>query len=359
MVDESVSCVRTSSACTMWMGRSPITWFFLLYGETRIKSHEEDMSVIRTDSTKSADSMFVRHVWQSHLRINKLLKDLRSGPNPELEAEVVRLREMRFNEFEGVTSILRTWGQWSHFHSRLTLLWESECRSVFDIDWETHALCVKDMRTISYGGMLKKVSRKAAVQGFAPETAVDFARIINECETGFGAARGYAFISVSRTEKEALKKMLAPMPGMKQCCEFQFSFKDEQGVEIGQPRFIRYRHCSDTADKYQVCDILKRPSEWGKFCSKCSFINQRVLYHLQSTICPNKLFRTPFGLFTRRFGNPRVSDLSPAEVALSEMTSKVNELGELEKKRVRVGKKRLKDTSDSEDVSEEESEATG
>lgn len=92
------------------------------------------------------------------------------------------------------------------------------------------------MRTISYGGMLKKVSRKAAVQGFAPETAVDFARIINECETGFGAARGYAFISVSRTEKEALKKMLAPMPGMKQCCEFQFSFKDEQGVEIGQPR---------------------------------------------------------------------------------------------------------------------------
>lgn len=59
---------------------------------------------------------------------------------------------------------------------------------------------------------------------------MDFAEIINKCETAFGDTKAYAFLNFNRKNKEKIKKTLKSMPGMKRVCEFQFWHTNEQHV---------------------------------------------------------------------------------------------------------------------------------
>ena len=116
-----------------------------------------------SDRSKSADSFFTRQVWTFHLAINQLRhkynKATTTGEKSRLDHEI---KELLANggsrEFDGVTHILRTGDSGPHFHSRATLLWESQCFRDYGIVWETHTLCKRHAWSLcdAHGGAIKR-----------------------------------------------------------------------------------------------------------------------------------------------------------------------------------------------------------
>ena len=49
----------------------------------------------------------------------------------------------------------------------------------------------------------------SAAAGFAPETALDFARVINMCRESFGDAKAYAFSNAQSHIRKMKHKLLA------------------------------------------------------------------------------------------------------------------------------------------------------
>lgn len=255
-----------------------------------------------TDKKAKQDSYFTIWVWRAHLRVNLLQHQLSRERDPvkrsALQTRLRGLEKTGLTEFTGVTHLLRTGDSGGHFHSKAVLLFESEVFSAYGIKWETHTLCKRHAWGLcdAHGGAVKRHAQHEAVQGNAPVTALEFARIINDCEHQFGNAKAYAFTTMVSTQAklraEFEPRMRSALPGVKKACEFQYHITSEDGREIRRPGYIRMRvHSRDPGDNedFFTCDILKRP-DWGNMCSSCTYLNQRPTYHNRpgrKTTCPN------------------------------------------------------------------------
>jgi hypothetical protein len=107
------------------------------------------------------------------------------------------------SEFHKVTHILRTGDSGPHFHNRLTIEFESQVQSNYDIVWETHTLCKRHaygpcdsagggLVMISSSTLLSAVKRRArhlACIGKAPIGDVAWIDMINDDEGVFSNHR--------------------------------------------------------------------------------------------------------------------------------------------------------------------------
>jgi hypothetical protein len=245
-----------------------------------------------TDATRSADADYVVNSWRMHLVINRMLKEHEDAEDEEEKTRLKSLinnhRESAFpSEFEGVTHVLRSGDSGSHFHNRLVFDWESEVHSMYGIIWETHNLCKRHAWNLcdSHGAQAKKGAHAAAMAGMAPETAIEFATIINECRTGYGQAKAYVMERINRNTKQERMRKLKEMPGVKKCSEFQYWYYSAEKTVLRTPGVIRMRQCSQDAsnpEDYITIDLRKRPTSWGKICKKCTHTLQRPVHHKRS-----------------------------------------------------------------------------
>ena len=131
-------------------------------------------------------------VWEFHLKpceIRKLLKeDLTHTSRVRYNNQLKKLKDLGLgDEFEGVTHILRTGDSGAHFHNRLILHFESSIWKRYGIVWETHTLCKRHAYSLcdAHGGTVKRYIRRFAMLHWQPETAEQFAAVVN------GIAREY------------------------------------------------------------------------------------------------------------------------------------------------------------------------
>lgn len=117
------------------------------------------------------------------------------------------------DEFKDVTHILRTGDSGPHFHNRVVLDFESNILQTYDIQWETHTLCKLHAYSLcdAHGGVIKKYIRSFAINNWCPESAEQFACIINgitqEAESAHSQSRSrvnsrctaYAFKNFNRS----------------------------------------------------------------------------------------------------------------------------------------------------------------
>jgi hypothetical protein len=245
-----------------------------------------------TDFSKSSDADYVINTWRMHLVLNKMIKEHKETKDGEEKTrlwERIRIhRASSFpNEFEGVTHVLRSGDSGSHFHNRLVFDWESEVHSMYGMIWETHNLCKRHAWNLcdSHGAQAKKGAHAAAMAGMAPETALEFATIINECRTGYGQARAYVIENINRSTKDKRWKLLKQMDGVKKCSEFQYWHLAADGTVMRTPGVVRMRHCSQNSDNHEdyiTVLLRKSPPEWGNMCKKCTQFWQRPVFHVKN-----------------------------------------------------------------------------
>jgi hypothetical protein len=73
-------------------------------------------------------------------------------------------------------------------------------QTVHNIEWETHTLCKRHGYSLcdAHGGQGNLAAARAAIEGAAPNSSLDFARIINEC---FANARAYSIATIDRSSR--------------------------------------------------------------------------------------------------------------------------------------------------------------
>ena len=227
-----------------------------------------------SDSSRTADSFYVRHVWRWHLEINRLDHLLKQGgltldEKEKIEAERTELLKKRKDfgsEFRGVTRIVRTGDSGPHFHSRFTMEFESTAHEKYGCKWETHTLCKHHAYNLcdAHGGSIKRFVKAHAVRSQRSFSAEDYCMIVNGTQDqAFADARAYAFKNIDRSDKQTLPAMLRDMNGMKACCEFQYNSKNESGEFVPTSHVVRMRMCSGSTEPYKTF-LLKRQPHKGR-----------------------------------------------------------------------------------------------
>jgi hypothetical protein len=125
-----------------------------------------------------------------------------------------------WTEFKGVTHITRTGDNGAHLLNSLLAFFESTAFDTYGIRWTTHTLCKRHGYNLcdSHGAAIKKHINTFAQADHRPETAQDFANIINNCVndyTGRDSAfiynartRSYPILKLDRRRKDALNKQV-------------------------------------------------------------------------------------------------------------------------------------------------------
>jgi hypothetical protein len=111
---------------------------------------------ICTDHSKKCDSFFVRAVWRFHLGEKERSKEL------EGVTHIIRTGAVLYDPLERLVG-----DSDGHFHSRVTMCFESLVEQTYGAKWETHTQCKRHAYgpCDSHGGAIKKRVRKAQVRG--------------------------------------------------------------------------------------------------------------------------------------------------------------------------------------------------
>ena len=133
---------------------------------------EKHVDNICTDHSKKCDSFFVRAVWKFHLCE-------RGQRSKELEG-VTHIIRTGFLDHSHMTDIL-SGDSGGHFHSRVTMLFESMAQHHFNVKWETHTQCKRHAYgpCDAHGGVTKKRTRRAQVRGERLQSEGDVASLYN------------------------------------------------------------------------------------------------------------------------------------------------------------------------------------
>ncbi len=271
---------------------------------------------------------------------------LTSDEKKRIEAERIELlkkREGFGQEFRGVTRIVRTGDSGPHFHSRFTMEFESTAHEKYGCVWETHTLCKHHAYNLcdAHGGSIKRFVKAHSVQTQRAFSAEDYCRIINgSTDQVFANATAYAFKNIDRSDKQTLPEMLRDMNGMRACCEFQYTSKNESGEFVPTSHVVRMRMCSGSEEPYKTFLLKKQPHK-GRYCNKCTLFHQRPTFHPNTVSdCPNWHFATPVDLF--RASLP--PEISKPPVIPKGLQKKLKECNKRPKK---ANKKRTKPSSSS------------
>ena len=246
----------------------------------------------------TADSYYVRNVWHTHLRVNALdhqltNPDLTPDAKHELEQELQKLLASLGgnSEFRGVTRILRTGDNGAHFHSRVTIEFESTAFENYGILWETHTLCKRHGYNLcdAHGGAIKRLVKAAAVRGVMSQTAEDYCNVINASTDGvFAETKAFCFLTIDRSYKERLLKSFRNALGMKACCEFQYDSQCSDGTFKPTSHFVRMRMCSnDPTEQYTSVLLVQQREPGTRYCSKCTVLKQAPIHHQTGIRCPH------------------------------------------------------------------------
>jgi hypothetical protein len=122
------------------------------------------------------------------------------------------------------------------------------------------------------------VSRRLAVAGTPAILAEQWADLVNESDR-FENTRAYWYDDIDRNPSN-FPINLKDFSGIQQYCQFLYSYKNQYGVEVREPGYVRARVVS-TRGKFTFHDFLQkyRPAEWGAMCRDCSQIHQRPIHH--------------------------------------------------------------------------------
>jgi hypothetical protein len=236
--------------------------------------------------------MYVKRVWEFLLRPNEIRQQLKNETNmsadkkKELLAELDKHVNDHGEEFKGATDILRSGDSGGSFHNRVLMLFESCAFKRYGIKWETHTLCKRHAYSLcdAHGGACKRAFRYASVMGELPKEAVDFVRaIINHSK--FGDTRAIAYSHMEMKTKEQEYAALADMDGIKDACEFQYYYIDDEGEKVYTAGFVRFRTVSgdDSAPwKAVYLPLVHEGEESKKVCKKCTQGLQRPVWHEKS-----------------------------------------------------------------------------
>ena len=243
------------------------------------------------------DSHYTVMVWKRHLELNKVnhmlqRSNLSDQEKKMLTDRVAVLMSAGLDEFDGVTHILRTGDSGAHFHNKYVAYFESSVYEVYGIEWETHTLCKRHAYNLcdAHGGAGKRHAKAAAVAGHAPESAQEFAALLNGDRSSFGDTKAFAIEDIPRPDTS---KQIRPPAGIQRCCEFQYFYTSKDGKKVREIGVMRMRRCSGVdeiygAGQYTTCDMNKRKDR-GPICHKCTYTKQRPVYHkYDQTKCTHK-----------------------------------------------------------------------
>ena len=254
------------------------------------------------DKSRIQDQWFTRFAWSAHLKVNQFdhrVRQARAIGDGSRADELQQECDMYLSkggsiEFRNVTHVLRTGDSGGHFHAKGQLLFESSMFQDYGLFWETHTLCKRHAWNLcdAHGGAGKRRATASAVAGNPPETAAEFASIINSCRTSMGTSRAYALENIDRSMAASVTAQLLDCKPMKKCCEFQYSYMKGDVVHR-EPGVVRMRFCSYREDaplgptaQFHTKDFIKRPPSWGTVCEKCTFSLERPVFHkLEGTNC--------------------------------------------------------------------------
>jgi hypothetical protein len=181
-----------------------------------------------SDESQSPDATYVITCWQAHLRYNELMMKLSrvvDKAGTEASAINIQLKELNefygyWTEFKGVTHINRTGDNGGHLLNKFLAWWESSVFETYGIYWTTHTLCKRHGYNLcdSHGAVIKKHINSFAKADHRPETAQDFANIINNCLNDYegqalaftynARTRAYPILKLDRKRKDAFYKQV-------------------------------------------------------------------------------------------------------------------------------------------------------
>jgi hypothetical protein len=255
-----------------------------------------------SEKGNKSDRHYTVMVWARHLELNKVKlmlrrSDLSDDERKRLEDRVLELVMAGLDQFDGVTHILRTGDSGAHFHNQVTVYFESSVYQEYGIEWETHTLCKRHAYNLcdAHGGAGKRKAKAAAVAGYGPESAQEFAAILNGDALSFGDTRAFAIEDIPRPDT---KNLLRTLTGMQKACEFQYFYTSADGKKIREVGVVRFRRCSGVdakhaASQFHTWDMNKRGKGWGAICLKCTYSKQRPVYHSKErTRCELRAKRT-------------------------------------------------------------------
>jgi hypothetical protein len=163
----------------------------------------------------------------AHLRYNELQHELahgklQAGRRTKIKADLEKLcsYDGYWTEFKGVTHITRTGDNGGHLLNRYLAWFESTAFEKYGIQWTTHTLCKRHGYNLcdSHGAAIKKHINSFAKADHRPETAQDFANIINNCTSDYegqilaftynARTRAYPILHFDRRRKAQLYKQV-------------------------------------------------------------------------------------------------------------------------------------------------------
>ena len=302
-----------------------------------------------SDESKSADAVYALTCWDAHLKPIELrlqLQKLRNSANLQQDDAtyqdiLAQLNEIErfdglWDEFRGVTEIIRTGDNGGHLLNRMVMKWESQVYGRYGIIWRTHTLCKRHAYNLcdSHGSGIKKCIASYANAGYAPETAHDFSNIINHClvpdiskdpvRLPPHRANAYPIQRVNRANKDMSKEKEVDGPlslsmyvhilciiciqsyiyiyilylhtcththiGIQAMCEFQYNYLDDEGNAVFMDNVVRMRELSSnssaTEAPYEVRYLVKGLDKavWGTMCKPCSNEKSKPIFHKRDIV---------------------------------------------------------------------------
>jgi hypothetical protein len=289
-LDKLLSHLRASTSLTV---------FTIKWRDAEGKLQYKYVDNFVSDKTKSSDACYVVTVWKAHLRSRWLRHQLgkKSEDVAKRKLLITELKQLDsfdgyFDEFKHVTDIIRTGDNGGHLLNKACMFFESTVMEEYGIRWITHTLAKRHGYNLcdAHGAAVKKHINSYAVADCRPETAHDFANVINNCSFDYegrelaftynARTRAYPISNINRAEKVLMFSQLRGVAGIQSMCEFQYNVLNDDNELVWLPGVVRMRECSGViTEKYEVRDTVYRGAACGRICSQCTSYKQRPMYH--------------------------------------------------------------------------------
>ena len=267
-----------------------------------------------SDKSATADCFYVVTVYKAHLRSRWLRRQLSLLPsssafpcsrraNLQLQLDKIQAFEGFWDEFNNVTDVTRTGDNGGHFLNKVLTYFESTIESEYGIRWKSDTLAKRHGYSLcdAHGSAVKKHVNTYAVNGTQPETAHDFACVMNNMAFDYDAkelafsynarTRAYPIEAINRAEKQAAFDSVRDVSGIQKMCCFLYNVKDDQGDDVHVPGVVRMKEVSGEGGQFSVRDMVVRGKAYGRVCHNCTLVKQRPMYHAkdilsgESTVC--------------------------------------------------------------------------
>lgn len=214
--------------------------------------------------------------------------------------------------FEPFQTIIISGDHGPHFSSAETVYHESTFYERFDKKIRVLSLCSYHAfnRCDAAGAAVKSLAQKHSQQNLALISSSDYVFAVRE--DGQQNAWSYEFSTVNRSndvfDGNGTTEYIAVYHGEKlrlsDMCQLEYCFVDESGKEAYQKGIVLARPVIgqpvSNTQEFFVIDVSKDSKERG-FCTNCSNLNQRPMYHGKDQKCTvqGKELHLSEGLFSR------------------------------------------------------------